>query len=129
RVDSLATVFETSETNNASVRALTVAPAPGNNAPVAAATGPPTSGQAPLTVNFSGATSTDADGDSLTFAWTFGDGGTATGRLASHTYNTPTTYVAILTVTDGRGGSDTASVVTSVTTAPAGFPLTSVLDN
>jgi PKD repeat protein len=86
-----------------------------NTPPVAAAVGVPQSGAAPLAVNFSGATSTDADNDSLTFAWTFGDGGTATGRRPSHTYGSAGSYGAILTVSDGRGGTDTASVAISVT--------------
>jgi PKD repeat protein len=131
RADSLGVVFETSETNNASVRTLTVNPVPGNTAPVAVATGVPQSGQAPLTVNFSGASSTDANGDSLTYSWAFGDGGTATGRLASRTYAAGT-YAAILTVNDGRGGTDTASVAITATSPPpppGGFPQTAVLDN
>ena len=32
------------------------------------------------------ATGTDADGDTLTYAWDFGDGGTATTKDAMHTY-------------------------------------------
>src|SRR5439155_20597421 len=70
-------------------------------------------------VNFSGATSTDSNGDWLTFSWAFGDGGTAVGRLASHTYTTAGSYAAILTVNDGRGGTDTASVAITAT-PPAG---------
>jgi PKD repeat protein len=100
-----------------------------NVAPVAVAAGVPTSGTAPLAVNFSGAASTDANGDSLTYAWTFGDGGTATGRLTSHTYTTAGAFGAILTVNDGRGGTDTASVAVSVANPPNTFPQTAVLDN
>ena len=33
------------------------------------------------------ATGTDPDGDTLTYAWDFGDGGTATTKDAMHTYN------------------------------------------
>jgi PKD repeat protein len=101
-----------------------------NTPPVANAVGVPRSGIAPLPVSFSGATSTDANGDSLTFAWTFGDGGSATGRLASHTYANAGSYAAILTVNDGRGGTDTASVAISVApVTPGTFPYTTVLDN
>src|SRR5206468_3951251 len=100
-----------------------------NTPPVAAAVGVPRSGPAPLLVAFSGATSTDADGDSLTFAWAFGDGGTATGRLASHTYAAVGSYAAILTANDGHGGTDTASVAISVRPLPSGFPQTAILDN
>src|SRR5262249_56948404 len=100
-------------TDTASVAISATAPAT-NVPPVANAVGVPQSGTAPLAVNFSGANSTDANGDSLTFAWTFGDGGTATCRLASHTYTTAGSYAAILTVDDGHGGTDTASVAISV---------------
>jgi PKD repeat protein/glucose/arabinose dehydrogenase len=127
--DSLGAVFESNETNNASMRTLVVSPSGGNTPPVAVAAGVPSSGNAPLTVNFSGAASTDANGDSLTYAWTFGDGGTATGRLTSHTYSAGS-FAAVLTVNDGRGGTDTASVAVSVTAPPPGtFPQTSALDS
>jgi len=127
--DSLGAVSESNEANNASVRQLSVNPLPGNHPPVAVGSGSPLSGQAPLLVNFSGAGSTDADSDPLTYAWTFGDGGNANGISTSHTYAGGGTFVAILTVSDGRGGSDTASVVVNVTAAPNSFPQTAVLDN
>ena len=38
-------------------------------------------------VNFT-ATGADADGDTLTYAWDFGDGGTSTAQNPSHTYTT-----------------------------------------
>lgn len=127
--DSLAAVNESDESNNASVRALTVNPVPGNNPPVAVAGGTPNSGQAPLTVNFSGAGSSDPDADPLTYSWAFGDGANGSGATTSHQYTTAGSFAAILTVTDGRGGSDTASVPVTVTPAPVTFPLTAVLDN
>lgn len=50
----------------------------------------------------------DGSGSSLatTYAWTFGDGGSASGPTASHTYATAAAFVVTLTVTDGNGGSD-----------------------
>ena len=81
-------------------------------------------------VSFSGAASTDANGDSLTYAWTFGDGGTATGRLTSHTYATAGALRArSSTVNDRRGGTDTASVAISGASPPNTFPQNAVLDN
>jgi PKD repeat protein len=65
-------------------------------------------------VSFS-ATGTDPDGDPLTYAWDFGDGGTGTGANASHTYATPGTYTARVTVSDGRGGTGQATVPVVVT--------------
>ena len=47
---------------------------PGNLAPTAVANGVPTSGNPPLTVDFSSAGSLDPDGDPLTYDWDFGDG-------------------------------------------------------
>src|SRR5262249_24619337 len=120
--DSLNAAHETNENNNVSVRTLIVNPVPGNHAPVAAASGNPLSGQAPFTVNFSGAGSTDQDGDPLTYAWAFGDGANGAGISASHTYGNSGTYNAVLTVTDGRGGSGTAGVTVNVSAPPNTFP-------
>jgi PKD repeat protein len=70
--------------------------------PVAGFTGTPTSGLAPLNVNFSDTSS----GAITTWSWTFGDGGTSTVQNPSHTYTAVGTYTVSLTVT-GPGGSDT----------------------
>lgn len=79
----------------------------GNRAPVAVASAGATSGSVPLTVQFSGARSTDPDGDPLSYEWDFGDG-SAPSKLADpmHTYMRAGTYVATLTVSDGRDGRD-----------------------
>jgi serine protease len=66
-----------------------------------------------LTVHVDGTGSSDPNGDPLTYSWTFGDGGTATGPTASHTYSSAGTYPVTLTVDDGTGGTDVSS--TSVT--------------
>ena len=85
-----------------------------NTAPVAAASATPTSGTAPLTVQFDATGSTDADGDALTYVWDFGDGGTASGAQPSHVYTTAGTYTATVTVSDGNGGTDTESLTITV---------------
>lgn len=59
--------------------------------------------------NFSSAGSSDPDGDPLTYSWAFGDGTTATGPAPVKTYAFGS-YDAVLTVTDSRGASSTASV-------------------
>ena len=69
-------------------------------------------------MNFT-ATGTDANGDSLTYAWQFGDGGTATTRNAAHTYTATGTYTARVTVRDEHGATGTATVQIQVGT-PAG---------
>jgi uncharacterized protein (TIGR02145 family) len=64
--------------------------------------GSPTSGTAPLTVNF-----TDQSANSPTsWAWDFGDGTTSTQRNPSKTYQNAGTYTVKLTATNGHG-SDT----------------------
>jgi glucose/arabinose dehydrogenase len=91
----------------------------GNSAPNAIASGSPASGAAPLTVNFGGSGSTDPNGDTLTYSWNFGDGTSASGVTTSHTYGSAGPYTATLTVSDGRGGTDTATVAVTVGTPPA----------
>ncbi|WP_425442622.1 PQQ-dependent sugar dehydrogenase [Streptomyces indicus] len=92
----------------------------GGHAPVAQAKANVTSGKAPLAVAFSSAGTSDADGDALTYAWTFGDGGTSTAANPSHTYTANGQYTATLKVTDSTGKSATASVqITVGNTAPS----------
>ena len=79
---------------------------PVNQPPVANVTATPTSGTAPLAVTFNGSGSSDPDGSIASYAWTFGDGGTATGVTTTHTYQAAGTYTAVLTVTDNQGATD-----------------------
>jgi PKD repeat protein len=82
--------------------------------PVAVFTATPTSGNAPLTVNFDSSASTGTA--PLTYAWDFGDGGTSTLQKPSHTYSAGT-YTATLTVTN-KAGSDIVSKDITVTAPP-----------
>ena len=66
----------------------------------------------------SGAGSSDADGDVLTYDWDFGDGSTAEGATASHTYVTAGEYTVRLIVTDVRGLADTVTSTASITPLP-----------
>ncbi|MFE2632851.1 PQQ-dependent sugar dehydrogenase, partial [Streptomyces sp. NPDC059374] len=91
----------------------------GGRAPLAQAKASVTSGKAPLSVSFSSAGSSDPDGDTLGYAWTFGDGATSTAANPSHTYTAEGQYTATLKVTDPSGKSATASVqITVGNTAP-----------
>lgn len=90
-----------------------------NRAPVAKASADVTSGQAPLTVNFSSAGSSDSEGGALTYSWAFGDGSTSTAPNPSHTYTSNGTYTATLTVRDPGGATGSSSVTITVgNTAP-----------
>ncbi|HEX8568061.1 MAG TPA: PQQ-dependent sugar dehydrogenase [Pyrinomonadaceae bacterium] len=102
-------LYYTNYTNGGQVRRIRYT-GTANRSPVASATANPSSGSAPLNVSFNASASSDADGDTLSFSWNFGDGTTGNGATPTHSYVTNGTYNAIVTVTDGRGGSDTATV-------------------
>jgi glucose/arabinose dehydrogenase len=77
-----------------------------NREPFAALTASPTSGPAPLQVDFDGSGSGDPDaGDTLTYLWDFGDGATAEGTspTISHTYTATGSFTASLRVRDPHG--------------------------
>ncbi len=96
---------------------ITVTEPGANQPPNAVASATPTSGTAPLTVNFTGDQSSDPDGTISSYDWDFGDGTTATVANPTHTYNSAGTYTAVLTVTDDGGATDTAQVVITVNAA------------
>src|SRR4029434_2697294 len=99
----------------------------GNQPPTAAVQANPSSGQSPLTVNFSAAGSTDPEGQTLTYSWDLdGDGAfdDATGIAPQRTYTSgsPLAITVRVRATDTQGLSDVASVVVSVNnTAPVPF--------
>lgn len=93
------------------------------SSPVASISASPTSGAAPLTVNFTGAST---GGAATSWSWNFGDGTTSTTRTPSKTYSSAGTYTVTLTAT-GPGGSDTATKTNyiSVTNPPVAAPVAS----
>jgi PKD repeat protein len=94
---------------------VTINITPVNDAPVARVTSNVTSGVRPLAVSFNGSTSSDVDGNPLTFRWAFGNGATASGSAtASYTYSTAGTFTATLTVTDSAGATSSATRVITV---------------
>jgi len=101
------------------------ADAPPNGAPTANASANPTSGRAPLAVNFTAGAS-DPDGDQLTYEWDFGVEGAeddkSTEANPSYTYAEPGTYTATVTVTDGKGGEATDTVEITVEEKPNQVP-------
>ncbi len=89
-----------------------------NTAPTAVASADVVAGEAPLTVNFIGSGSSDSDGSISSAGWTFGDGNSASGLDASHTYSGAGSFTATLTVTDNLGDSANDSVAIEVTAPP-----------
>lgn len=98
-----------------------------------------TSGEPPLTVIVSAASSTSANGGSLTFAWDFDDGTTSTDASVTHVYSEPGLYEISLAATDAtgavgraatdvrvRGADPTAVIKTNVSSGRA--PLTIQFD-
>ena len=100
---------------------------PANQPPVASISAAPTSGGAPLTVNFSGTGSTDADPADqgrLTYEWDFTNNGTvdATTPTTTFTYTAAGNYTARLTVRDTLGATGTTTVAISAgNDAPTAF--------
>jgi PKD repeat protein len=79
----------------------------------------PLAGQPPLIVSFDAAgSSTPAGTEPLTFAWDFGDGVTAQGAPATHTYTEPGRFAATLTATNSVGGANSVSQIVTVSCAP-----------
>ena len=72
-------------------------------------------GDAPLTVSFNASKSFDFTGSITTYSWDFGDGNTATGITAQHTYEQVGNYTVVLTITNDAGLSSTDSIVIQVT--------------
>ncbi|MDX1946963.1 MAG: PQQ-dependent sugar dehydrogenase [Pirellulaceae bacterium] len=96
--------------NNAAVYRISYV-AEGNRTPTAVSSADVTNGLAGLAVNFTAAGSSDPDDDLLTYSWDFGDGTTASGLTAQHTYAAKGVYSAVLTVSDGEL-ADTAAPIT-----------------
>lgn len=67
------------------------------------------SGDTPLEVAFDASGSTDADGDTLTYSISYGDNTSGTAAISTHIYTTGQ-YTATVTVSDGKGGTDSASI-------------------
>jgi glucose/arabinose dehydrogenase/PKD repeat protein len=92
-----------------------------NNPPVAALQATPTSGAAPLAVQFNASGSSDPDGDVLNFSWDLdGDGnfGDSTAPNPTFTYSTAGSYPVQVRVTDSKGASSTAGVTIVAGTRP-----------
>ncbi|MDD2340191.1 MAG: PKD domain-containing protein [Methanosarcina sp.] len=89
------------------------------NTPVASFSASPTSGNAPLKVQF-----TDkSTGSPTSWKWSFGDGKTSTEKNPTHTYSTAGSYTVNLTVSNEKGtASKLATINVSTQSVPPVFP-------
>lgn len=101
---------------------ITVTPAVAPNTPPVIVSGPafaPASPDVNAPVTFNVAAS-DANSDALIYAWDFGDGATGSGASPVHPFAAAGTYTVTVSVSDGKGGTASGSVV--VTVAPPAGP-------
>ena len=98
----------------------------GNQPPVAVVSASPTSGPAPLIVNFDGSGSSDPDGTITSYAWDLdGDGqfDDSTAQSPARSCTTAATYSVRLRVTDNEGAPSLSSpfVITAGSHPPSAF--------
>ena len=87
--------------------------------PIAEVTGPASLDEGG-TATFSASGSLDTNGAIVSYEWNFGDGASGSGASATHTFAQDGSFVVTLTVTDGDGLTDTASLTVTVSNvAPA----------
>lgn len=128
-VTSFVDAFDTATANRYRVRAVNAA---GSSAPsdvaelilfstgdvTARMTATATAGTAPLTVTFDGSASSGLNGPIANYAWSFGDGGTASGAVVTHTFATPGTFATSLEVTGSVFPSTNATAVNVTVSVP-----------
>lgn len=114
-VSSTATASQTVQVDRVAVVRPGGSTPPANVAPTARIAAPVVDGR---TVRLDGSGSTDADGTVTTWHWSFGDGGSADGVLASRTYAVDGTYPVTLTVSDDDGATATATTTVTVSAPP-----------
>ncbi|HUB75960.1 MAG TPA: PKD domain-containing protein, partial [Solirubrobacteraceae bacterium] len=92
-------------------------------APVATASPSAASAQLGSSITFTGsATDSNSNHSTLTYRWSFDDGGSATGAVVAHTFTTAGSHTATLTVGDGSPYTATATATVSITAPPSVAP-------
>lgn len=104
--------------------------APPNLPPTARISSSASSATIGVAITFDGSASSDTDGTVTSYAWRFGDGGSATGPTASRAYGAAGTYTVTLTIADDKAASTSATTTVTVTAPPPASGLTAIaLDN
>jgi chitodextrinase len=85
--------------------------------------GGPYVGTTGLPIQFDGSTSSDPDGTVVSYLWSFGDGGSATGARPTHAFALDGLYTVTLTVTDNSGMTDRASTTADTRPPAPGEPV------
>ncbi len=113
------TVSEQDGDSNAKVRTSYISVS-GNTGPTAAFTAAPTSGYAPLTVDFTDQSTTN---DTIvSWLWDFGDDTTSTEQHPTHVYATEGAYTVTLTVTEDDEDVDSETKPSYINVLPEGVP-------
>ncbi|HET9952678.1 MAG TPA: PKD domain-containing protein [Candidatus Eisenbacteria bacterium] len=76
--------------------------------------GGPYYGVAGRDIQFDGRRSIDPDGEPLSYAWSFDDGGTAAGAVVQHAFADVGAHTVTLTISNGSGSDDDQADVTVV---------------
>jgi len=94
----------------------------GNQWPVAVINASATTGDVPLTINFTSTGSIDPDGTIVGYRWDFNDGTVSTAVNPTYTFTIPSEHSVILTVTDNQG-AQTRQALKINATAPNQLPV------
>ncbi|MDB4575704.1 PKD domain-containing protein [bacterium] len=110
--------------DSASSSTTAVITVPSSNQAPTAVVGGPYSGVAGTAVLFDGSGSSDLDGDTLTYSWTFGDGSVGSGIMPTHVYAAGGTYNVSLTVNDTTVNSPVSMTTATISAGTSGSAVT-----
>ena len=79
------------------------------------------SGIVPLNVTFDGSFCTDPDGKITNYTWDFGDGNKGYGKIVTHSYLSPGSFIVKLTAKDNNGAVSTNNIIVSAVDAIGSF--------
>lgn len=101
-------------THDAFTLSITVGPL--NQPPTASFTYSPESPVVGEEITFDASSSTDPDGQIVSYEWDFGDSATGSGVTTAHAYTAAREYIVTLTVVDNDGATGTDTAIVTVQT-------------